>query len=57
MSASYDNTVKLWAHPAWTPIKTLSGHDGKVMSVDMSRDNQYIVSCSFDRTFKLWEQM
>ncbi|KAH9388251.1 U4/U6 small nuclear ribonucleoprotein Prp4 [Tyrophagus putrescentiae] len=55
-SASYDATVKLWASPAWTPIKTLAGHDGKVMGVDMSSGGGgYIASCSFDRTFKLWE--
>lgn len=56
LTASYDNTVKLWAHPGWTPIKTLSGHDGKVMCLDVSPDNKSIVTSSFDRTFKLWEQ-
>ena len=57
ISASYDSSIKLWAHPAWTPIKTLQGHDGKVMCVDVSEDNGHIVSSSFDRTFKLWEQV
>ncbi|XP_054157982.1 U4/U6 small nuclear ribonucleoprotein Prp4-like [Oppia nitens] len=56
MTASYDNTVKLWAHPGWTPIKTLSGHDGKVTAVDVSPDNENIISSSFDRTFKLWQK-
>ncbi|KAI7686444.1 U4/U6 small nuclear ribonucleoprotein Prp4 [Sarcoptes scabiei] len=56
LTASYDQTIKLWAHPSWTPIITLSGHDGKVMSVDVSPDNNAIVSSSFDRTFKIWEQ-
>ncbi|RWS07423.1 U4/U6 small nuclear ribonucleoprotein Prp4-like protein [Dinothrombium tinctorium] len=54
LSASFDNTLKLWAHPAWTPIQTLSGHDNKIMCADMTPDNQYFVTSSYDRTFKLW---
>lgn len=55
MSASFDNSVKLWAHPGWTPIKTLNEPNGKVMCCDVSQDNKYIITSSFDRTFKLWE--
>jgi len=45
---------QIWAHPVGTPIKTLAGHEGKVMGVDISPDLKYIASVSFDRTFKLW---
>ncbi|KAL4219446.1 U4/U6 small nuclear ribonucleoprotein Prp4 [Mactra antiquata] len=54
VTASYDTTAKVWAHPVGAPIKTLAGHEGKVMSVDISPDLHYIASVSFDRTFKLW---
>ena len=54
ISASYDNTVKLWSCPNFTPIKTLSGHDNKVMAVDVTPDSKYLLTSSFDRTFKLW---
>lgn len=54
VTSSYDNSVKVWAHPSWLPIKTLSGHDNKVTSIDISPDGQFIVTASFDRTFKLW---
>ncbi|KAF2904969.1 hypothetical protein ILUMI_01212 [Ignelater luminosus] len=54
VTASYDTTVKLWTNRTWQPLKTLSGHDGKVMCVDISPDNQYIATASYDRTFKLW---
>jgi len=40
--------------PACTPLKTLKGHEGRVMSCDISPDSKYIVSASYDRTFKLW---
>lgn len=54
VTASYDCTSKVWAHPVGAPIKTLAGHEGKVMGVDISPDLHYIASVSFDRTFKLW---
>ncbi|KAH3800392.1 U4/U6 small nuclear ribonucleoprotein Prp4-like [Dreissena polymorpha] len=54
VTASYDSSTKIWAHPVGTPIKTLAGHEGKVTGVDVSPNLQYIASVSFDRTFKLW---
>lgn len=56
VTSSYDNTAKVWGHPGWTPLKTLAGHEGKVMCVDISPDQQYIATASYDRTFKLWER-
>ncbi|CAL8123468.1 unnamed protein product [Orchesella dallaii] len=53
-TSSYDKTVKLWLCKTWQPLKTLQGHDGKVMCVDLSPDGEFIVTSSFDRTFKLW---
>lgn len=54
LSASFDDSIKLWSSPGWTPIKTLTGHNGKVMCADITSDNEYILSSSYDRTFKLW---
>lgn len=54
LTASYDKTIKLWSNPGWQPLKTLTGHEGKVMCVDVSRDGKFIASASSDRTFKLW---
>ncbi|XP_072941312.1 uncharacterized protein U4-U6-60K [Epargyreus clarus] len=54
VTSSYDKTAKLWSNPAWHPLRTLSGHDNKVMSVDISHDNKYIATSSYDRTLKLW---
>ena len=36
LTSSYDCTAKVWAHPGWTPLKTLAGHEGKLMCVDLS---------------------
>ncbi|XP_018494955.1 U4/U6 small nuclear ribonucleoprotein Prp4 [Galendromus occidentalis] len=56
LTASYDNTLKLWAAPDWTPVHTLKGHDGKIMGCDLDMKGETILSSSFDRTFKLWQQ-
>lgn len=54
ITASYDSTAKIWANPSWAPLKTLAGHEGKVMGLDITQDLKYIATCSYDRTFKLW---
>lgn len=54
VTCSYDNSVKIWTHPGWSPLTTLSGHDGKVMAADISQDGSFLVTASYDRTFKLW---
>jgi len=53
-TSSYDNTAKIWSHPGWAPLKTLSGHEQKVTSIDVSPDGNFLATTSFDRTFKLW---
>ena len=54
LTSSYDYLLKVWAHPGWTPVKELKGHEQKIMGCDISADNNWIVSCSYDKTFKLW---
>uniref|UniRef100_A0A673LJ65 U4/U6 small nuclear ribonucleoprotein Prp4-like n=1 Tax=Sinocyclocheilus rhinocerous TaxID=307959 RepID=A0A673LJ65_9TELE len=54
LTGAYDNIAKVWTHPGWSPLKTLAGHEGKVMGLDLSPDGQLIATCSYDRTFKLW---
>ena len=47
-------TFQVWGVPTFVPLKTLAGHEGKVMGLDVSGDGEYIATSSFDRTFKLW---
>ncbi|XP_043267061.1 U4/U6 small nuclear ribonucleoprotein Prp4 isoform X2 [Venturia canescens] len=54
VTASYDGSAKIWSNKTWQPLKTLQGHDGKVMSADVSADQKFIATSSYDRTFKLW---
>lgn len=55
LTAGYDNTVKLWSCSTWQRLRTLSGHEGRVMGADVSPDGSgSIASVSYDRTVKLW---
>jgi len=54
VSSSYDGTAKVWATKTWLPMATLKGHDNKLSGCDVSPDGSMIATCSFDRTFKIW---
>jgi len=55
LSASWDNTLKLWDVSSGREIRSFSGHTGPVTSVAFSPDGRYALSGSFDHTLKLWE--
>ncbi|KAK6124658.1 hypothetical protein DH2020_041598 [Rehmannia glutinosa] len=54
VTASYDMTAKIWSSRDFKPVKTLSGHESKVTSLDVVGDGQCIATVSHDRTIKLW---
>ncbi|KAJ1743108.1 hypothetical protein LPJ68_001321 [Coemansia sp. RSA 1086] len=54
-SASNDGLINIWTAGDWKLQKSLAGHVGKVLSVDIARDGSYIASTGFDKTFKLWK--
>lgn len=53
-TASYDNTSRIWSAQDFRLVKTLAGHEGKVMGVDVAGDGQLVATVSYDRTIKLW---
>ncbi|CAL1370988.1 unnamed protein product [Linum trigynum] len=54
VTASYDTTAKVWSGKDFTHVKTLSGHESKVTSLDVTSDGECIATVSHDRTIKLW---
>ena len=54
LTSGYDNVSRLWTGPTYKLVKTLVGHEGKVMGSDISPDGTYLVaSTGYDRTVKL----
>lgn len=53
-TSSYDGTIKTWSGRDFSHLAEYSGHEGKISCVDVSASERSLVSCSFDRTFKLW---
>jgi U4/U6 small nuclear ribonucleoprotein PRP4 len=54
VSGGFDKNVNIFSADDWALVKTLSGHSGNVMSVDISHDSRWICSSGHDRTVKLW---
>jgi len=54
ITSSFDCRCKLWSARDYSPIATFVGHEGKVLGVDIARDEKHFVSASYDRTWKLW---
>ncbi|MEH2458046.1 WD40 repeat domain-containing protein, partial [Nostoc sp.] len=55
VSASSDNTLKLWDLETGKEISTLSGHKDSVRAVALAPDGKTAVSASDDKTLKLWD--
>ncbi len=55
VSASDDNTVRIWDAETGAEIKTLPGHTDNVRSANFSPDGKQIVSASEDETVKIWD--
>ncbi len=54
VSSGFDKNVNIFSADDWALVKTLSGHSGNVLSVDVSTDGKWIASSGHDRTVKLW---
>jgi U4/U6 small nuclear ribonucleoprotein PRP4 len=55
-TASYDQTVKLWDAATFALLKTLRGHQSRIMRLDIAADGESLVTAAYDRTFKLWRR-
>ena len=54
VSGGFDKNVQVFSSDDWALVKTLKGHSGNVLGVDVARDSRWIASCGHDRTVKLW---
>jgi WD40 repeat protein len=58
ISASYDNTIKIWTEEDddWYATETLTGHTSTVWSIALNADGSQMASCSDDGSIRLWER-
>ena len=54
VTASADETIKIWDTPTAAISCTLIGHAASVTSASFSHNDSLIISTSYDKTIKLW---
>ena len=55
VSASEDNTLKVWDLETGRALRTLEGHSDSVSGVAVTADGKRAVSASGDKTLKVWD--
>jgi WD40 repeat protein len=55
VSASQDQTLKVWELGSGRELRTLTGHTNWVHAVAVTPDGQRAVSASDDNTLKVWD--
>ncbi len=55
LSASRDNTLRLWNVETEEPVRILQGHTKMVLTCAFSPDGKYALSGSQDSTLRLWD--
>ena len=55
VSASEDQTLKVWEVESGRELRTLTGHNDCVNGVAVSGDGRLAVSASLDQTLKVWD--
>jgi WD40 repeat protein len=53
-AAASDGTVRIWKVTDGAPVRSLTGHEGPVVSVAYAPDGQTLLSGSADKTARLW---
>jgi WD40 repeat protein len=54
VSASHDQTVRIWEPASGSELWCCQGHTGPVTALAVSPDGRWLLSGSFDQTVRLW---
>ena len=54
-SSSFDRTIKIWDLNSGKCLNTLQGHTLNVIGIIYLKNSRHLISCSNDKTIKIWE--
>ena len=54
LTAGFDSKVNIFSADDWSLSRSLTGHDGTVLAVDVTSGGEWIGSCGRDRSVKIW---
>ncbi|KAL6715739.1 beta transducin [Lecanora helva] len=55
-SASKDRIIKYWDGDKFEQIQKLEGHHGEIWGLAVSRTGDFLVSASYDKSIRIWNQ-
>ncbi len=55
VTASDDQTARIWDVTTWQEVRTLNGHAAAVYSAAYSPNGKFVVTASEDRTARIWD--
>jgi WD40 repeat protein len=55
VTASWDNTARVWEGETGKQLAVLAGHEGLVLGASFSADGRRVVTASADTTARLWD--
>ena len=55
VTASWDNTAKIWDATEGKLLSDLKGHTGSLTSAQFSPNGKYIITTSKDSTARIWQ--
>ena len=47
--------IKLWKTDTPAPIRVMVGHQSDVYKVEFMKNPDFLISCSADKTIRIWE--
>src|SRR5262249_39419251 len=57
ITASHDQTARVWDAATGIELRSLIGHEGWVVSANIGRSGKYILTASHDGTARVWSNL
>lgn len=55
ITASADNTARVWEAGTWRNLAALRGHNDDVVQAEFSADEKTAITASYDATVRIWD--